>query len=221
MLLTKIFHVEVWPNPTCATDGTLRYHVPTFKLFDAGQHAKRTQQPRLDNIAKFKGRPGGTAARPAADSLHFWEFREPGNAPGPQFAALAMADGRRYAFAAPQRYNREWGPSEAPRLLLMSVKKAPPLPFTQTLPGTHRAPPSDVYMYRVGEPLPDLPASTPRRCGSGGTVPPEAANKLGEWQMWLYEKRRCFLGFCLGGIWTDERLCENESWFHFGWKGLA
>jgi hypothetical protein len=220
MLLTKIFHVEVWPNPTCATDGTLRYHVPTFKLFDAGQHAKRTQQPRLDSIATFKGRPNGGAA--AAASLHLWEFREPGNAPGPQFAALAMADGRRFVFAAPRRSTNDWGPSEAPRLLLMSVAKAPPLPFTHTLPGTHRAPPSDVYMYRVGEPLAGVPASTPpRRCGSGGTVPPAAAKMLGAWQIWLYEKRRCFLGFCLGGIWTDERLCENESWFRFGKRRLA
>ncbi len=97
----------------------------------------------------------------------------------------------------------------------MSLARPPPLPpFAQPLPGTDSVPPGPVFMYRVGEPLAGAPV-LPQRCRNDGTPPLAAARKAGEWQMWMYEKKSCFLGFCRGGggIWMGERLCENESWF--------
>jgi hypothetical protein len=217
VILTKILHVELWPSPKCAPDGLVQYGNPTFKLFDAGQHLKQTQQS-LDGIYKFSGPPAGRAAAAAAanpsspESMFLWEFRvsESEDAAGPQFVALVTADGRRYTFVTPRRPSGGggggggWGPVEAPRLLLAAIEK--PLPGPDALPGRASAPSGDMYLYRVGAPVTGLPQS--QRCRGDGTPPPQTARKAGEWQFWVYEKPSCFLAWCRG-VWTDERLCEN------------
>jgi hypothetical protein len=217
MILTKIYHVEVWYSPKCTPEGPLEYGSPRFELYDAGQYLKRTQQLLLPaNLARFRGRRSGGAAPPVADAVFYFSFggsaSPEGSASGPQFLLLRPAQDRRrhYTFVTPQLPAGGFGPDESPRRMFAAISGAPAFPGVQSQPAE---PPGPVLIYRVGAPITRpqaTAAAATQNCrgggGGGGGASPLKAHKAGEWQFWVYEQPG-FRGSGRG-IWTAEQLCE-------------